>query len=175
MYNERRNLAWSIRSGRRMSCASVHMWCAVYRRKWFRSLSSASQITIKKSGHSYSDFAAWFARCVTGKTPPDRHLKCTFQMTHRAVIWRTHGPKYHLSNFNSKCTFWIQNYALCSRVKTVEAPCVRSVIQTMKLQSGAFTLLTSHFYNRDILILPFTLARKIAKFQFHETSWFFGW
>ena len=26
-----------------------------------------------------------------------------------------------------------------------------------------------------ILILPFTLARKLAKFQFHETSRFFGW
>ena len=42
------------------------------------------------------------------KTPPDRHLKCAFQMTHRYVIWRTHGPKYHLSNFYSKCAFQIQ-------------------------------------------------------------------
>ena len=42
------------------------------------------------------------------KTPPDRHLKCAFQMTHRDVIWHTHGPKYRLLNFNSKCAFQIQ-------------------------------------------------------------------
>ena len=45
------------------------------------------------------------------KTPPDRHLNCAFQMTHRDVIWRTHGPKYCNLNDNSNC-------ALCSRVKT---------------------------------------------------------
>ena len=42
------------------------------------------------------------------KTAPDRHLKCAFQMTHRDVIWCTHGPKYCLSNFNSKCAFQIK-------------------------------------------------------------------
>ena len=42
------------------------------------------------------------------KTPLDRHLKCAFQIMHRDVIWRTHGPKYHLSNFNSKCAFRIK-------------------------------------------------------------------
>ena len=47
----------------------------------------------------------WWFRCLicemrNWKTPPDRHLKCTVQMTHRDVIWPTHGPKYSLSNFN---------------------------------------------------------------------------
>ena len=32
-----------------------------------RSRSSAPQITIQRSRHSYDDFAAWFERCVTGK------------------------------------------------------------------------------------------------------------
>ena len=53
---------------------------------------------------------------------PDHHLKCAFQITHRDVIWRTHGPKYRLSNFNSKCAFRIkiQNSALCRRVNVVK-------------------------------------------------------
>ena len=42
------------------------------------------------------------------KTTLDRHLKCAFQITHRDVIWRTHSPNYHLSNFNSKCAFQIE-------------------------------------------------------------------
>ena len=42
------------------------------------------------------------------KTPLDRHLKCAFKITHRYVIWHTHGPKYRLSNFNSKCAFRIK-------------------------------------------------------------------
>ena len=41
-----------------------------------------------------------------------RNLKCAMQITHRDVIWRTHGPKYSLSNFYSKCAseFEINNY-----------------------------------------------------------------
>ena len=57
-------------------------------------------------------FIRWF-RCVICemrnlKTPPDRHLKCAFQMTHRDVILCTHSPKYHLLNCNSKCAFQIK-------------------------------------------------------------------
>ena len=75
-----------------ISCASVHMQRAVYRRKWLEG--HLAPPPTARSGHSYSDFAAWFARCVLNlKTPPDRHLKCAFQMTHCNVIWRTHGPK----------------------------------------------------------------------------------
>ena len=41
------------------------------------------------------------------KTPPDRHLNCAFQMTHRDVIWRTHGPKYRHWNDHSNCAIQI--------------------------------------------------------------------
>ena len=52
--------------GARISCASVHMQHTVYRRKWLEGhLAQPPQITIQRSGHSYSDFAAWFARWIT--------------------------------------------------------------------------------------------------------------
>ena len=54
------------------------------------------------------------------KTPPGRHLK--WRIKWRCdVIWRTHGPKYRLSNDHSKCAIQmiILINTLCSRVKTV--------------------------------------------------------
>ena len=38
------------------------------------------------------------------KTILDRDLRCASQIANRDVIWRTHGPKYRLSNFYSRCT-----------------------------------------------------------------------
>ena len=93
--------------GARISHASVHMQRAVYRRKWIGHLTPPPKSRFRGQG-----IIRWF-RCVICemrnlKTPPDRHLKCAFQMTHRDVIWRIHGPKYSLSNLNSKCAFQIQ-------------------------------------------------------------------
>ena len=78
---------------------------AVYRRKWLEGHSANHDLEVRA-------FIQWF-RCVicemrNWKTPLDRHLKCAFQITHRDVIWRTHGQKYRLSNFNSKCAFRIK-------------------------------------------------------------------
>ena len=48
-------------------------------------------------------------------------MKCAFQITHRDVIWRTHGPKYRISNFYSKCAFRIkiQNTELKFKIRTL--------------------------------------------------------
>ena len=37
------------------------------------------------------------------KTPLDRDLRCASQITNLDVIWRTHGPKYLISNRDSRC------------------------------------------------------------------------
>ena len=94
--------------GARISCASVHMQRAVYRRKWLEghlALPPIRDLEVR-------EFMRWF-RCVICemrnlKPPPDRHLKCPFQMTHRDVIWRTHSSKYCFLNFNSNCAFLIK-------------------------------------------------------------------
>ena len=46
---------------------------------------------------------------------------CAFQITHRYVILRTHGPKFRHSNDHSNCAIWIkiQIAHFCSCVKTV--------------------------------------------------------
>ena len=76
--------------GARISCASVHMQRMVYRRKWL----DGHLAPPPKSQFSGQGIHGWF-HCViceirNWKTPPDRHLKCAFQMTHRDVIWHVH-------------------------------------------------------------------------------------
>ena len=76
---------------------------AVYRRKWLEGHLTPPP----KSQFRGQGIHTVICEMRNRKTPPDRHLKCAFQMTHRDVIWRTHSPKYRLSNFNSKCAFQI--------------------------------------------------------------------
>ena len=100
--------------GVRISCASVHRQCSVYRRKWLEGhLAPPPNHDLEVRA-----FIRWL-RCVicemrNRKTPLDCHLKCAFQITHRDVIWRTHGPNYRLSNFNSKCAFRIKIQHICT-------------------------------------------------------------
>ena len=104
-------------SGRRMSGYPANQTCmelvfpvllyimqrAVYRRKWLEGHSTPNHDLEVRA------FIQWFC-CVicemrNWKTPLDRHLKCAFQITHPGVIWRTHGPKYCLSNLIQNAHF----------------------------------------------------------------------
>ena len=94
-----------------------------YRRKWLEGhVAPPPKLEVRA-------FIRWFC-CViwemrNWKTPPDRHLKCAFQMTHRDVIWRTYGPKYCLSNDHSKCAIQITHSALVwkqSKSKVFSSP-----------------------------------------------------
>ena len=44
-------------------------------------------------------------------TPKDHHWNCAFKLTHRDVIWHTHGLKYchsnHHLNYASRCDFGV--------------------------------------------------------------------
>ena len=98
-----------------------------YRRKWLeghvapppKSQFRGQGIHTVISLHDLRDAYNW-------KTPLDHHLICAFQMTHRDVTWRTHVPKYCLSNDHSKCAIQmiIQITHFCSGVKTVKTWCV---------------------------------------------------
>ena len=61
------------------------------------------------------------AKVHSSNDGPDHHLNCAFQIMHRDVILRTHGPKYRDSNDHSNCAFQIQIQIahFCSRVKTI--------------------------------------------------------
>ena len=67
--------------GARISCASVHMQCVVYRRKWLEGhLAPPPQKKKKKSQFRGQDIYTVISLCdlrdANWKTPPDRHLKC---------------------------------------------------------------------------------------------------
>ena len=63
---------------------------------------------------------SWF-EMRNSKTPLDRDLRCASQITNLDVIWRPHGPKYRISNRDSRMRISNHNskYALCRCVKTV--------------------------------------------------------
>ena len=89
--------------GARISCASVHVQCAVYRRKWLVGHVAPPpppQSQFRGQGIHTVMFPARFERCITGK-----HLRIVIwnAQFNRDIIWRTHGPKYRHLNDNSNC------------------------------------------------------------------------
>ena len=111
-------------SGRRMSGYPANQTCTelafpvllcfctyaargVHRRKWLGGhLAPPPNHDLEVRAPAFIQWFRWVICEIRNlKTPLDRHLKCAFQMTHRNIIWRTHGTKYCLSNFNSKCAF----------------------------------------------------------------------
>ena len=88
---KRHGCVWvACQSNMHVCCLRFLCMCSAryYRWKWLEGhTSSAPQNTILRSSHSYTDFVAWFARIVTGKTPLYRDLRCAFQITFCDVIW----------------------------------------------------------------------------------------
>ena len=85
---------------------------------------------------------------------PDHDLNCAFQITHRHVILRTHGPKYRHSNDNSNCAILmiIQIAHFCSSVKTVW------VYKFENLQSSLIDITFTFMVTRWYLLSPFRLS-----------------
>ena len=65
---------------------------------------------------------------------PDYHLNCAYQITHRSVILRTHGPKYRQMNDYSNCAIQIPHRDVILRTQSKFDIVIQMIMQIVQFE-----------------------------------------